>query len=93
MKIIDDIRPVTYLKSKTADLLIQINQTHRPVIITQDGEPRAVLQDPQTFEKMRYAIGLMKLISQSEEDIRKGKTFTQEEVFQKIQKKFKKKNG
>ncbi|MEA3464825.1 MAG: type II toxin-antitoxin system Phd/YefM family antitoxin, partial [Thermodesulfobacteriota bacterium] len=37
MHIIDDIKPVTYLKSKAADLLNQINTTHRPVIITQNG--------------------------------------------------------
>jgi len=42
MHIKDDIRPVTYLKSKAADLSNQINTTHRPVIITQNGEPRAV---------------------------------------------------
>lgn len=48
MKISEDIRPVTYLKSKAADMLQQINETHRPVIITQKGEPRAVLQDPES---------------------------------------------
>jgi prevent-host-death family protein len=46
MNISSDIKPVTYLKSNTADLLEQINETHRPVIITQNGEPKAVLQDP-----------------------------------------------
>jgi prevent-host-death family protein len=43
MNILDDIKPITFLKSKAADLLNQINETHRPVIITQNGEPRAVL--------------------------------------------------
>ena len=47
MNISKDIKPITYLKSKAPDLLKQINETHRPVIITQNGEPRAVLQDPQ----------------------------------------------
>jgi len=37
MNISEDIRPVTYLKSRAADLLKQINETHRPVIITQNG--------------------------------------------------------
>jgi len=45
MNITTDIKPVSYLKSKSADLLKQINETHRPVIITQNGEPKAVLQD------------------------------------------------
>jgi prevent-host-death family protein len=81
MNIQTDIKPVTYLKSRAADLLKQINETHRPVIITQNGEPRAVLQDPKSYEDMRKAIGILKLISQGEEDIKKGKAKTQEEVF------------
>ncbi len=81
-----DIRPITYLKSRAADLLKQVNETHRPVIITQNGEPKAVLQDPQSYESMRNALGLLKLISQGEEDIRKGKVRHQDEVFSKIEK-------
>ncbi len=56
MNISTDIKPVSYLKSKSADLLKQINETHRPVIITQNGEPKAVLQDPKSYENMRNAI-------------------------------------
>ena len=69
MNITKDIKSVTYLKSRTADLLEQINNTHRPVIITQNGEPRAILQDPQSYERMRYTIGLLKLVSQGEKNI------------------------
>ena len=85
MNISTDIKPVTYLKSKAADLLKQINETHRPVIITQNGEPRAVLQDPKSYENMRNAIGILKLISQGEEEIKNGKSKSQEEVFKNIE--------
>ena len=85
MNIINDIKPVTYLKSKAADLLNQINETHRPVIITQNGEPRAVLQDPKSYEDMRNAIGLLKLISQGEHDVRKGHVKAQEKVFKDLE--------
>jgi prevent-host-death family protein len=91
MSIENDIRPITYLKSRAADLLKQVNETQRPVIITQNGEPRAVLQDPQSYESMRNALGLLKLISQGEEDIRKGKVRTQDEVFSRIEKTISKK--
>ena len=85
MNISTDIKPVTYLKSKAADLLKQINETHRPVIITQNGEPRAVLQDPKSYENMRNAIGILKLISQGEEEIKNGKSKSQGEVFENIE--------
>ena len=85
MNISSDIRPVTYLKSRAADLLKQINETHRPVIITQNGEPRAVIQDPQSFEDMRNAIGILKLISMGEEDIKNENILEQEAVFKNIE--------
>ncbi len=91
MNISTDIKPVTYLKSKTADLLKQINETHRPVIITQNGEPTAVLQDPKSYENMRNAIGILKLISQGEEKIKNGKSKSQEDVFKNIENVLKKK--
>jgi len=91
MNITKDIKSVTYLKSRAADILEQINNTHRPVIITQNGEPRAILQDPQSYEHMRNAIGLLKLISQGEKDIKSEKVKTQSEVFDNIEKKLKEK--
>ena len=90
MHISSDIRPVTYLKSKAADLLKQINDTHRPVINTQNGEPRAVIQDPQSFEDMRNAIGILKLISMGEEDIKNGALLEQAAVFKNIEETLKK---
>lgn len=86
MNISEDIRPITYLKSRAADLLKQINETHRPVIITQNGEAKAVLQDPESYENMRNAIGILKIISLGEEDIRAGRVKTQKEVFEAVEK-------
>jgi len=85
MNITSDIKPVTYLKSKAADLLNQINKTRHPVIITQNGEPRVVLQDPESYANMRHAIGLLKLISQGENDLRNGRVRPQEDVFKDIE--------
>jgi prevent-host-death family protein len=91
MNLTSDIKSVTYLKSRAADLLNQINETHRPIIITQNGDARAVLQDPISYENMRNAIGILKLISQGEADIRSGKVESQEDVFKEIEAKLKEK--
>ena len=92
MNISTDIRPITYLKSRAADLLNQINESRRPVIITQNGEPRAVLQDPDSYEKMRNAIGILKLISLGEEEIKAGKSKSQKDVFKNVEKILKEKS-
>jgi prevent-host-death family protein len=89
MKMSEDIRPVTYLKSRTADLLDQVNETKRPVIITQNGEARGILQDTESYENMKAAIALLKLMVQGEEDIRKGRLSGQEEVFNRIEQRLK----
>jgi len=90
MQIINDIKPVTYLKSRAADVLKHINETHRPMIITQNGEAKAVIQDPKSYEDMKNAISLLKLLSFAEEDIRNGNTHTEEDVFSSVEELLKK---
>ncbi len=85
MKISADIKPVSYLKLHSADLLNQVNETHRPVIITQNGEPRAVLQDAESYENTRAALGLLKLLAQAENDIRSGNATHQTQVFNNVE--------
>lgn len=89
MSMMEDIRPVSYLKANTAHMLEQINETHRPVVITQNGEPRAVLQDPKSYERMMAAIYMMKIIAPGLEDIRQGRVVPHEEVVAKIRAKLK----
>ena len=89
MSLETDIRPITYLKARASDLLKQVNETHRHVVITQNGEAKAVLQDPASFEEMRTALTLMKMISQSEEAIRRGDVMTNEDVFNDLEKRLK----
>ena len=86
MKTSTDIKHVSYLKSRAKDMLNQVNETHRPIVITQNGEPRAVLQDTESYENMRNAIGILKLISLGEEDVRKGKLKSQDDVFAELEK-------
>jgi hypothetical protein len=50
-----------------------------------------VLQDPESFQNMRNAIGILKLISQGEEDMKSGKSKAQEDVFMEIEKLLKEK--
>ena len=90
MQIINDIKPVTYLKSRAADVLKHINETHRPMIITQNGEAKAVIQDPKSYEDMKNAISLLKLLSFAEEDIKNGNTHSEDDVFNSVEELLKK---
>jgi prevent-host-death family protein len=83
----EDIRPISYVKAKAAMLLEQINHTHRPVIITQNGEAKAVLQDPESYDKTRKTLAILTLIARGELDAARGKISDQEEVFARLEKK------
>ena len=85
MQIVSDIKPVSYLKSRATDVLKYINETHRPMIITQNGEEKAVIQDPKSYEYMKNALAIMKLLSFAEEDIRRENLHSEEEVFDSVE--------
>ena len=81
-----DIKPITYMKTHAAELVDSVNEKRSPVVITQNGEPRAVLVDVETYERTQDALILLKLITQSEEDIRKGRWLSQSEMAAELKK-------
>ena len=89
MKAQQDIKPISYFKAHAAEVLSQINKTHRPFYVTQNGEAKAVVLDPNTFEDMKNAISLLKILSMSEQNIRDGRVLSQENVEARLKKKFK----
>jgi prevent-host-death family protein len=86
----DDIKPISYIKTHAADMLKRVNATHSPLIITQNGEAKAVLLDTETYQSMINSIGILKVLSQSETDIGRNNVVEQETVFHAIDKKLQK---
>jgi prevent-host-death family protein len=87
MDIKEDIKPISYIKTNAADILKRVNETHHPMIITQNGEAKAVLLDTETYQSMINSIGILKILSQSEHDIENNKVQEHEHVIQRINKK------
>ena len=73
MNITNDIKSISYLKSRAADLLLQINETHRPVIITQNGEAKVILQDIKVYEQTQESLALLKILAMSSKNLKAGK--------------------
>lgn len=86
MHLSQDIKPISYLKTKTADVINSVNQNQRAMIITQNGEAKAVIQDIKSYENMQNSLNLLKLIIQSEHDIKNGDIVEQEEMFDGLEK-------
>ena len=68
------------MKTHSAELLADVNKRRSPVVITQNGEPRAVVVDIETYERTQDALMMLKLIAQSEDDLRKGKWLSQSQM-------------
>ena len=84
MRIEHDVKSVTYMKTKAAALLRSVEQSRRPMIITQSGEPRGVLMDFETYQDLRQATLLLRLLAQGEADVRDGRVVPQGEVFKEL---------
>jgi prevent-host-death family protein len=84
MNLRQDIKPITYLKNRTADVVQQVSEG-RTMVITQNGEARMVVMGVEEYDRMQNALALLKIIQLSEGDVRKGRTVPQEEVFQRIE--------
>ncbi|MDR0909733.1 MAG: type II toxin-antitoxin system Phd/YefM family antitoxin [Spirochaetaceae bacterium] len=88
MNLMQDVRPISYIKNHTAGVMDYINEHKSPVIITQHGEARGVLLDSASYESMINALTLMKLLQKGETDIKAGRLHEQNEVFSSIRNKY-----
>jgi PHD/YefM family antitoxin component YafN of YafNO toxin-antitoxin module len=82
----EDIKPISYVKTHTADVLKQINDKNTPVVITQNDEARAVLMNVQYYQNIMDSINLLKILSIGENDIKNGRTLSEEEMDKRIAK-------
>lgn len=68
----DDIRSVTDLKRNTREILDQLHETGRPVILTVNGKADSVLLDVRVYEKHLRAANLARLLVPAEQDVESG---------------------
>lgn len=76
-----DVRPVTYLKNRTAELVREVSEDGRAITITQRGEAKVVVMDVETYDRWRLAMGLLKTLAQGEADVGRGRTVKQADAF------------
>ena len=83
-----DVKPITYMKTHSAELVEAVNRKRSPVVITQNGTPRAVVMDVESYERIQDTLILLKLISQSEEAFKKGRWLSQAQMERELHKRF-----
>jgi prevent-host-death family protein len=86
MKLSESIKPISYIKSHTADALREVNENHRTIVITQHGEAKAVLQDIESYEQTQESLALLKMLAQSSKNVREGRSKPVKKAFADIRK-------
>ncbi len=73
MRYSSQVKPISYLKAHAAEVLNTLNEQREPLVITQNGEARAVLQDVASYEATQETLALLKLLALGNQEIAAGK--------------------
>ncbi|MEA3333031.1 MAG: type II toxin-antitoxin system Phd/YefM family antitoxin [Pseudomonadota bacterium] len=86
MKLSNQIKPISYLKAHAAEIIRNMRVEQSPLIITQNGEAKAILQDIQSYEQMQDTMAMLKILALGCRQIEAGKIQPANEVFKKLKK-------
>ena len=84
MKLSSQIKPISYLKSHAAEIVRTLGNRGEPLIITQNGEAKAVLQDIDTYEQMQETVALLKILALGTRQIEAGQVQPAAEVIARL---------
>jgi len=84
MRYSSQIKPISYLKANAAEVLYQLSEDRQPMVITQNGEAKAVLQDVASFESTQETLALLKVLALGNHEIEQGKAKPIADVVQRL---------
>ena len=73
MKLSDQIKSISYLKAHAAEVIRTLEEGREPLIITQNGEAKAVMQDIDSYERTQETVALLKILALGERQIEAGR--------------------
>lgn len=72
MKLSEAVKPISYFKAHASEIVRQIVNSRQPMVITQNGEAKAILQDLVQYEQTQESLAMLKMLAQSQNSLRKG---------------------
>ena len=73
MRYSTQVKPISYLKANAAEVLLHLSDQRQPLVITQNGEAKAVLQDVASFEETQETLALLKVLALGSQAIAAGR--------------------
>ena len=74
MRYSTQVKPISYLKANAAEVLQQLSEQRAAMVITQNGEAKAVIQDIASYEETQETLALLKLLALGTQDVEAGRT-------------------
>lgn len=72
MRYSTQIKPISYLKANAAEVLLQLSEQRQPMVITQNGEAKAVIQDVASYEETQETLALLKILALGQRQVEAG---------------------
>ena len=73
MRYSTQIRPISYLKANAAEVLQELTDRRQPMVITQNGEAKAVIQDVASYEETQETLALLKILALGNQQVVQGR--------------------
>lgn len=89
MRYSTQIKPISYLKANAAQVLLELTASREPLVITQNGEAKAVIQDVASYEQTQETLALLKILALGNKDIEAGRSKPVAEVVARLRAKSK----
>lgn len=74
------VKPISYLKANAAEVLTRLAEEREPLVITQNGEAKAVIQDVASYEETQETLALLKILALGNAEIEAGKVKPADEI-------------
>lgn len=84
MKLSETVKPISYIKAHASEIVREIAGKKGPVVITLNGEAKAVLQDIVEYEKNQESLALLKILALGRKSLEEGKVRPAKEAFRSV---------
>jgi prevent-host-death family protein len=84
MKLSNQIKPISYLKAHTAEIIRKLEEQREPLVITQNGEAKVVIQDIESYERTQETMALLKILALGMRQIEEGKVSPAKDVIRRL---------
>ena len=84
MKLSSQVRPISYLKAHAAEIVRNLAERQEPMVITQNGEAKVVIQDLESYEQTQQTMALLKILALGMRQVEEGKVLPAENVVKRL---------